>query len=236
MSNTPDQTSARTLANRQNAQKSTGPKTEEGKARSSMNAVRGALTGRVVLLVEDDVDVYEKHLLAYFRQFRPLTDYEVSLVQALADTDWRLQRIPHLILALYTKGSEEFAETFDHLPEAERIVRIELETSLKYEKQLRNLHLQESRLHRRHEKDVAELRTVQRERDIRRAEQLAIAAKLHVAAQHDGDTFDPAEHGFEFTTFDVECYLKGQRASQVDLELRFAASRNRKQVDPTLAA
>ena len=41
---------------------------------------------------------------------------------------------------------------------------IELQTFLKYEKQLRNLQLQESRLQRRHEKDSAELRNLQRER------------------------------------------------------------------------
>ncbi|MBV8831571.1 MAG: hypothetical protein JO108_20370, partial [Acidobacteriaceae bacterium] len=38
---------------------------------------------------------------------------------------------------------------------------IQLETYLAYEKQLRNLHLQESRLHRRRTKDAAELRELQ---------------------------------------------------------------------------
>ena len=41
---------------------------------------------------------------------------------------------------------------------------IELGTFLKYEKQLKNLQLQESRLQRRYEKEMAELRSLQKER------------------------------------------------------------------------
>ena len=221
MQSTQTETSARTAANRKNAQKSTGPRTEPGKARSARNAVRGALTGRVVVLPTDDRDAYGTHVRGYDKQFKPLTDYEVGLVQALADTDWRLQRIPHLIMALHTKGREEFAAAFQHLKPAERAVRIELETNLKYEKELRNLHLQESRLHRRHEKDIAELRIVQRERDIQRGKDLSVAAKLYVAAQHDKKVFDAEENGFDFSNHDVEGYLNGQRAAQLDRDLQF---------------
>ncbi len=223
---------ARTAANRKNAERSTGPRTDAGKARSSRNAVRGALTGRVVVLPNDDLDAYQTHVLGYKQQFKPCTDYELGLVQALADTDWRLQRIPHLIMALMTKGREEFAEAFHHLKPAERAVRIELETTLKYEKQLRNLQLQENRLHRRHEKDVAELRSVQRERETRYREDLTIAAKVYVAAQHEGLPFDAQEHGFDFSTHEVEVFLQGQRAAQLDRDLRFGPP----QANPDLAA
>ncbi len=213
--------SARVTANRENARNSTGPRTDAGKVRSSRNAVRGALTGRVVILPTDDLDAYEKHVLGYKQQFDPLTDYEVGLVQALADTDWRLQRIPHLIMALMTKGREEFAEAFQHLKPAERAVRIELETTLKYENQLRNLQLQENRLHRRHEKDIAELRTVQRERDLQRAQDLAIAANFYLAAQHENKPFDPADLGFVFSAEDVKTYLNAKHASQIAHDMLF---------------
>ncbi len=212
---------ARVAANQANAQHSTGPKTTEGKAKASLNATTTALTGRTVLLASDDRAQYERHLEAYRYKFQPVTHDEYLLVQAIADTDWRLSRIPHLILALEGKAREEMAEDFKHLePEARRI-RIELEGVLKYEKQLRNLQLQESRLHRRREKDVAELRTVQKERDARRAEELAIAAMLYVAAEHDKEPFDPAGHGFDFTLEDVKCYLKGQRAGNLTKDYLF---------------
>src|SRR5579863_5462974 len=45
-----------TLANRQNSLLSTGPKTPEGKAASSRNALKTGLTGRTVLLPGDDAE------------------------------------------------------------------------------------------------------------------------------------------------------------------------------------
>jgi hypothetical protein len=49
---------ARLNANRANSQFSTGPKTEEGKAKSSLNAVKTGLTGRTVFLPTDDIHAY----------------------------------------------------------------------------------------------------------------------------------------------------------------------------------
>ena len=56
---------ARLAANRANAQRSTGPTSPTGKATSSKNALKTALTGRTVLLPEDDAERYERHLLEY---------------------------------------------------------------------------------------------------------------------------------------------------------------------------
>jgi len=42
------------MTNRDNAQHSTGPKTEAGKNRSKLNALRHGLTGQVVILTEED--------------------------------------------------------------------------------------------------------------------------------------------------------------------------------------
>ena len=47
-------------ANRLNAQSSTGPKTEEGKRVTSLNALKTALTGQIVLLPSDDTALYRK--------------------------------------------------------------------------------------------------------------------------------------------------------------------------------
>jgi hypothetical protein len=46
-------------ANRRNAQKSTGPKTPEGKARSSRNAIKHGLLAQQIL-IDDDDDPNEK--------------------------------------------------------------------------------------------------------------------------------------------------------------------------------
>ena len=207
--------SAQLTANRANAQLSTGPATPEGKAKASRNAVKTALTGRTVLLPTDDADEYERHLRSYEKDLQPLGARELALVQSLADTDWRLHRIPLLEMALFAEGHSQFAEHFADRDPAERPALIELHTFLTYEKQIRNLQLQEGRLHGRREKDAAELRKVQQERNARERRDLDVAAKLYIAAKHDGKPFDPADHGFEFSIHDVHAYLEGVRAANI---------------------
>ncbi|MBV9034055.1 MAG: hypothetical protein JO182_06140, partial [Acidobacteriaceae bacterium] len=86
----------RLAANRANAQLSTGPRTDAGKAKSSLNAVKTGLTGRTVLLPNDEVAAYEAHIERFRKEFQPVGDQETHLVQSLADTQWRLDRIPNL--------------------------------------------------------------------------------------------------------------------------------------------
>jgi hypothetical protein len=68
-------------------------------------------------------------------------------------------------MAIYARGRQEFADSYaEHDDVALRTSLIDLDVHLKYEKQLRNLQLQESRLQRRYEKEMAELRRLQQER------------------------------------------------------------------------
>jgi hypothetical protein len=205
----------RLAANRANAQLSAGPRTTEGKTISSLNAVKTGLTGRTVLLPSEDAEAYRQHITAYENELQPVGLCESELVQSIADTQWRLMRIPALEMAIYARGRSEFAEKFESEDPALRPALIDSETFLVYQKPLRNLQLQESRLRRQREKDLAELQSLQNEREEREKEQLAIAAKLYLSARHDNRTFDPAGHGFEFSIDDIEAYLEGVRAAQV---------------------
>jgi len=142
--------------NRLNAESSTGPRTEEGKAISSKNALKTGLTGRTVLLPSDNAVAFEQHVNAYFDEYKPQGLRERELVQSLAETRWRLSRSFALEAALF---SQVAADTEEGTP-----VPGHLENLLKYEKTLKNLHLQEARLHRRFDKDIAELRELQQTR------------------------------------------------------------------------
>ena len=67
-------------------------------------------------------------------------------------------------MAIFAKGRLEFANLFEEHEPAARPHLIDAHTFLVYEKQIRNLQLQEARLARRREKETAELRKLQAER------------------------------------------------------------------------
>lgn len=91
-------------ANRQNAQKSTGPKTPEGKAVVALNAMKHGLLSRYVLLPdEDEAALVElgKRLRAHLQ---PVGELEVLLVDRLVTAAWRLRRV----LAIETSVFEAY--------------------------------------------------------------------------------------------------------------------------------
>jgi len=90
-------------ANRRNAQKSTGPKTEQGKARSKMNAVQHGLTAAQAVVIEgEDPEEFEAWCADYLATYRPRTPFARSLVIQLALESWHLQRVERLEGALTT--------------------------------------------------------------------------------------------------------------------------------------
>jgi hypothetical protein len=208
-------TDAQLAANRANAQLSTGPSSPDGKTKVSLNAVKTALTGQTVMLPTDDAAAYERHLRGYQKMLHPLGEPECDLVQSIADTAWRLRRIPALEMTIISHGHVEFANCFDEFDGSLRPSLIDRHTFLTYEKQLRNLQLQEARLQRRRDKEMAELRKLQQERDQREKIELETAAKLYLAARHDRKPFHPADRGFEFSIQDIEAYLEGVRAANI---------------------
>ncbi len=187
-------------ANRANAQLSTGPQSEEGKAITCLNAVKTGLTGRTVLLPTDSAAEYERHILAFATELQPVGPRESSLVQSIADTEWRLQRIATLEFALFARGHVKLSNAFQDVAPAQRTGIVELETYLASEKHLRNLQLQESRLHRRRKADLAELQQLQAERRAQ-AETESEAAEVAVTSPEAPGTSEITSHenGFVFS-------------------------------------
>ena len=63
-------------ANRRNAQRSTGPKTPEGKAHSSRNNLRHGLTGQITVLPNEDREVHDAFCNELIESFKPETPME----------------------------------------------------------------------------------------------------------------------------------------------------------------
>ncbi len=82
--------------NQANAQHSTGPKTEAGKRKSRLNALRHGLTSNLVVLPSENQEDYDEHLQSFINEYRPQDATESHLVQVLADTAWRQIRVTSL--------------------------------------------------------------------------------------------------------------------------------------------
>jgi hypothetical protein len=72
------------IANRANAQKSTGPRTPEGKAVASQNARRLGLYVADTTLIQENPEEFAEILAGYYADFSPHGGLEVELVKQLA--------------------------------------------------------------------------------------------------------------------------------------------------------
>ncbi len=142
-------------------------------------------SGRTVPLPSDDATSFELHVRAYHEEYKPQGLRESELVQSLAETRWRLKHIVSLETALFAQPA---AEEDAPAPSG-------LDNYLKHEKTLRNLHIQESRLNRRFDQDLAELRQLQTDR---------MATGL-VSSGNDPKAIEGMANlpvGFDFSTFE----------------------------------
>ena len=94
-------------ANRRNAQLSTGPATEEGKARSRQNAVRHGLTAETVINALEDADDYAAFELAVTFGYEPRSAVERELVLRLASVLWRLRRATAIESGLFEVQAQD---------------------------------------------------------------------------------------------------------------------------------
>ena len=86
-------TAKQLAANRANALRSTGPKTEEGKRVSSQNALKHGFAGFSILIEEEDREAYDQHLDAYFSRFKPVEQVEADTVRHAANSRWKYDRL-----------------------------------------------------------------------------------------------------------------------------------------------
>ena len=96
-------------ANRRNALKSTGPRTEEGKRRSRRNAIRHGLTAETVITDLEDPADYKAFEAAVTADYDAQTAVERELVLRLASLLWRLRRALSIERGLF-EAESSFAD------------------------------------------------------------------------------------------------------------------------------
>ena len=112
---------ARILANRENAKKSTGPCTPEGKAASSRNRLRhGLRANKHFLLDNENPEDFLPLLDNLDATFRPVGEAEEMLVARIAADQWRLDRALPLEAGIFRERLDSASVEYGHRKEGWR--------------------------------------------------------------------------------------------------------------------
>jgi hypothetical protein len=129
-------------ANRHNAQKSTGPKTPEGKTAVSMNALRHGLRARTVVLPGENREEFNQLCDDLEVEWRPQSRTEQFYLEQMAVSQWKLARMEIGEIAIF----EDVAGSTQKLPLLDRLWQSECRLERSYARAQRELErLQASR-------------------------------------------------------------------------------------------
>jgi hypothetical protein len=186
---------AQIAANRLNAQKSTGPRTEEGKALSSKNHLIHGLTAKGLLPHEDPGQLHQIHE-GFSADFHPVGTAEETQVELMSTSYFRLGRFIHCEAQFLQRDPAETKAW-----PAERRLYDQTTTNLMEQaKRLNALSTYEARLQRSYDRALRTLLHLQaarakRERELQRQREVQPAPKPPQT-----ETAGPApEIGFEIS-------------------------------------
>ncbi len=188
----------------------TGPRTEEGKKKSALNATRHGLTGRVVVMPWEDMDAYMRFCAELMTDLAPETSIERQYAQTFCDTQWRLNRMRSIEDSMFALGHVEAAGRIEtehpQVHAALTAARVYRDDS----KTFANLSLYEQRLQRTLEKSLKQLQALQAERRAQtQAQPIQPAAQLEAiptapASHASAPAAAPTPEEFVFSTVEID--------------------------------
>jgi hypothetical protein len=139
---------ARATTNVANAQLSTGPRTVDGKARSSRNAVKHGLTSKQLVIAPGEEDEFAELHDALHAQVSPEGALEMGIFNMLVHAAWNLERFRTLEARLMADGVDALLD--DRTAAALDRLQRYAAAQRSYFRALRELRtLQSNRIHRR---------------------------------------------------------------------------------------
>ena len=96
-------------ANRRNAQKSSGPKSAEGKSRSRQNAIKHGMRATLAVLPGEDEAAFAWRIDAWTSDLKPRNPVEQYLVDRAVKVSWQLDRIERAYVARLTANIKNAA-------------------------------------------------------------------------------------------------------------------------------
>jgi hypothetical protein len=199
-------------ANRANSQKSTGPKTEAGKKRSSLNAVRHGLTGHVVVLPEEDLAAFNQLNTKLITELGIKGDHELELAKTYCMAVWNLQRAMAVQDTMFTLGlMEQVGENLNiEDPQAHNAVTY-AKTFRQESEAFSRITLYTQRLTNQSKALLKQLKEVQAERTHREHYEIDEAVRIYKFKQMMGEVFDPAANGFVFSSQDIRRHIQREQ-------------------------
>jgi hypothetical protein len=226
-------------ANRRNAQLSTGPRSEAGKNKSSLNALRHGLTARVVVLPTEDLAAYQRFSAEFLGDLTPETFAERQCAQTIVDTQWRLNRVRGLedgMLALGHYGPE------GRIDPGHPEIHAALTAAAAWREHspaFVNLSMHEQRLYRILTNATKTLEDLKTKRTADRQSALDAAVAFHNMNKMLGQPDQPVTSGFVFTPEEIEAESRRQRRlfeSKIAGECHYDRKKFRQQLDRVHAA
>ena len=106
-------TARQLAANRANAQKSTGPRTAEGKSTSSQNALKSGIYSKSLLIPGEDPAELDALHDELYTHFAPANPDERNLLDLMITNQWTLRRLHACHTQMWTRATETFGDPDD---------------------------------------------------------------------------------------------------------------------------
>jgi hypothetical protein len=170
-----------------------GPKSPEGRRRSSLNAIKTMVTSKVHLCSPEEQPAYDAHMSAYKEAYAPVGILETELVVEIAKGRWRCKRAISVEDSIFAQGHLDHAAEMETGHPAVDSCLAEGKVWKEHSHSLMLISLYETRLRRAVEKDIAALEAMQAKRKEAYAAAQNEAIRLAQLAASQGEEYDPGD-------------------------------------------
>jgi hypothetical protein len=211
-----------------------GPKTSEGRRRSSLNACKFLITSKVHLCSPEEQPAYDAHMAAYKEAYGPVGILETELVVEIAKGKWRCKRASSVEDSIFAQGH------LDHSPEMESghpavdSCLAEGKVWKEHSHSLMLISLYEARLRRSVEKDMAALEAMQAKRKEAYSRAQDQAIRLAQLAASEGEEYDPGDDFLPASAYGEFVFSEPDLLRVLDRRNRVSRSWNINKRPPTV--
>jgi hypothetical protein len=93
-------------ANRANAQKSTGPRTADGKSKSAQNSLRHGLAARGLIILPGHESAFTELEAGYRESLQPFGSLQEAIFQRIVESAWNIRRCALAEVQLYSQAAD----------------------------------------------------------------------------------------------------------------------------------